>query len=118
MSKTDVSARAAITTVKAMNQLQLLEDDAALEMNDGSVVRVGDLLDQGRKVDKLSIPSPLDGLSYGAGKATLLWREGRVPVIVDHAHGLRRLFRFARFALSNDRYKCGGGLPRRRTAGA
>ncbi|MFX0546877.1 plasmid replication protein, CyRepA1 family [Roseovarius sp. S1116L3] len=111
MTQKNVSARAAFTTVKAMIKQHLLEDDAALQMNDGNVVRVGDLLDQGRKVDKLSIPSPLDGLSYGTGKATLLWGEGRNPVIVDHAHGLRRVFRFARFADVNDRFEYGGGLP-------
>jgi hypothetical protein len=42
-----------------------------LEKNDGSVIRVGDLLDQGRKFDKLSMPSPLDGLSYGRGNLRL-----------------------------------------------
>lgn len=112
MDNTNVSARAAYRAVESINQHHLLEDDATLEMNDGSVVRVGDLLDRGRKVDKLAIPSPLDGLSYGTGKATLLWGEGRAPVIVDHAHGLQRRFRFARFAHGDDCFTGGSVLPK------
>ncbi len=111
MSKTGISAKLAFKAVEVMHQHRLLEDDAMLEMDDGSLVRVGDLLDQGRKVNKLSMPSPLDGLSYGRGKATLLWSEGRVPVIVDHAHGLRRIFRFARFADVEDQVEGSERLP-------
>jgi hypothetical protein len=111
MTKKNVSARTALEAVNAMTKQHLIEDDAVLEMNDGSIVRAGVLLDRGRKGDKLSIPSPLEGLSSGAGKATLLWYVGRSPVIVDHAHGLRRVFRFARFADGYNSAEYGSGLP-------
>ena len=111
MAEKKVSARAAFKAVKSLASVQVLEDDVTLEMNDGSIVRVGDLLDRGIPGDKLSLPSPLDGLTYGPGKATLLWSKGRPPVIVDHAHGLKRLFRFARFGEVHPVVQGGYALP-------
>lgn len=92
------SAREATAAVNIRLTGSVLTDDTFLDLNDGSTIRVGDLLDQGPPATgKLSLPSPLDGIEYGRGKATLLWSKGSQPIIVDHAHGLRRRFTFARY---------------------
>lgn len=93
------SVRSAFRSVKERQFGGILSDDTVLDLNDGSTIKVGDLLDQGSPVGgKLSLPSPLDGLVYGSGKATLLWGQDRFPIIIDHAHGLQRRFLFARFS--------------------
>lgn len=92
------TARAAIKAAKAIKFGGVLSDDSVIDLNDGKTVRVGDLLDQGPpKGGRLSLPSPMDGIEYGRDKATLLWRAGFNPIIIDHAHGLRRRFTFARY---------------------
>ncbi len=97
-----VPVREAFRSAKACRYGSILTDDAMLDLNNGSSIRVGDLLDQGPPASgKLSLPSPLDGLEYGRSKATLLWSNGSAPIIVDHAHGLKRRFTFARFEGNN-----------------
>jgi putative DNA primase/helicase len=90
--------RDAIRAVKVRLNGYMLNDDTILDLNDGSTIRVDDLLDKGEPLGgRLSLPSPLDGIEYGRGKATLLWATGAHPIIVDHAHGMRRRFTFARY---------------------
>lgn len=93
-----VPVKDAFRAVRSHLRGDALRDDTVLDLNDGSTIRVGDLLDQGPPPGgKLSLPSPLDGIEYGRGKATLLWATGAHPIIIDHAHGMRRRFTFARY---------------------
>jgi hypothetical protein len=77
-----------------------LHDHDVIELDDGSKTRVGDLLDTldpGERPLKRSMPDPIEGRAYGRGTATLIWNEPYdKPIIVSHAHGEQRVFRFRR----------------------
>jgi hypothetical protein len=88
--------------VRLMLKGGVLSDDHLLQMRDGSQARVGDLLDAPDRFDRLSLPDPIEGLSYGPDKATLLLRADPrrpdvLPRLVSHAHGATTVYRFQRY---------------------
>ena len=79
-----------------------LDDDHLLQTKSGTWVSVGALLDAGEKVDRLSMPDPVEGIEYGTDKATLLIKPRasnptEKPRLVSHAHGVTTVYKFARF---------------------
>lgn len=100
--KTGTTFDAALQTIKQMMRGAMLADDHLLQINSGLEVRVGDILDNPDAYHRKGIPDPIEGLEYGADKATLLLkpREGRPhekPRLVSHAHGARTVYTFARY---------------------
>ncbi|WP_306131991.1 hypothetical protein [Roseivivax marinus] len=93
------------STRRAMRQMlkgATLDDGADLQIASGRWISVGEILDNRESYDRRGIPDPIEGLEYGADKATLLLRPrpGRPdekPCLVSHAHGLRTVYRFARY---------------------
>jgi len=93
-AKTGRTLKEARKLIRQMLKGGVLSDDHLLEMRDGSVMRVGDLLDAPDRYNRVSLPDPIEGLSYGPDKATLLLqadpRHREVePRLVSHAHGVR-----------------------------
>ncbi|MCP1167136.1 MULTISPECIES: ATP-dependent DNA helicase [Limimaricola] len=100
-----ISAKASRQHVTRLLQTRILADDVLLDMPDGSTARVGDILDAPAQYDRMALPDPVEGLGYGADKATLLLtprpgHPGDTPCLVSHAHGYRRVYRFARHELA------------------
>jgi peptidoglycan hydrolase-like protein with peptidoglycan-binding domain len=100
--RTGQSIGTALQSIRQMMMGATLSDDHLLQVKNGQWVRVGDLLDNPKKNDRLSLPDPIEGLEYGGDKATLLikGRPGHPednPRLVSHAHGVRTIYRFARY---------------------
>lgn len=100
--KTGKTFAAARASIMQMMQGATLADDHLLQMKSGAWVSVATLLDAGDKYDRLSMPDPVEGLEYGGDKATLLIRPrpgnpAEKPRLVSHAHGIRTVYKFARF---------------------
>ena len=88
--------------VRQMLKGGVLSDDHLLQMKDGSYARVGDLLDAPKRFNRLSLPDPIEGVSYGLDKATLLLlhkpgHPDMQPRLVSHAHGATTVYRFERY---------------------
>ena len=88
--------------VRSRIRSRIIQDDDILEGPRGELWRAGDLLDNPHGRHSIGLPDPDEGRDYGATTATLFLRprpdrpEER-PVIVSHAHGLRKVYRFARY---------------------
>ncbi len=100
--KTGKPIKEARRMVRQMLKGGVLSDDHLLQMRDGSLTRVGDLLDAPERFDRLSLPDPIEGLSYGTDKATLLLlpdptRPDILPRLVSHAHGMKTVYTFQRY---------------------
>lgn len=91
--------------VRARIAGKVLSDDDVLDGPNGEAWRVGDILDRGARPDgphSISLPDPIEGIAYGADKATLFFRPrpdkpNERPRLVSHAHGVRTVYRFARY---------------------
>lgn len=99
------SREAARKTVGQRLRKRILDDDMMLDLADGGQITTATLLDNPKRFDRLSIPDPIEGKSYGPDKATLFLtprsdRPDDEPCIVSHAHGIRTVYRFARHALA------------------
>ena len=96
MSETGVGFDEALRVVESRVNGGILQDDDIIPGPDRKDIRVGDLLD--RKPKKLSLPDPNEGHDYNPTAATFLWGDGfDEPRLVSHAHGMKVVYRFARF---------------------
>jgi hypothetical protein len=101
--------------VRQMLKGGVLSDDHLLQMRDGSLARVGGLLDAPDRFDRMSLPDPIEGLSYGPDKATLLLRADprrpdMPPRLVSHAHGVTTVYRFQRYEAAQPQQDAGPTL--------
>ncbi len=96
MSKLGGSFDDALRIVESRLNGRILQDDDIIPGPGGKSIRVGDLLD--RKPKRLSLPDPNEGYDYNPTAATFLWGSNfDEPRLVSHAHGLKVVYRFARF---------------------
>ena len=108
--KQKISLPEARNIVRARITGKVLSDDDVLDGPSGEAWRVGDLLDRGERPDgphSISLPDPIEGIAYGADKATLFLRPrpdhpNDRPRLVSHAHGVRTVYRFARYEPPQD----------------
>lgn len=99
-TRTGQAIDTALQTIRKMMRGAILDDSHTLQMQDGSWSRIGDLLDNPHN-DRLSMPDPIEGLEYGADKATLMLKPradhaADKPRLVSHAHGVRTVYTFTR----------------------
>lgn len=87
MKKTGLSRTAARRVVEKRleGRLDLLD---LIELDDGTVLRVVDLLAEAKSRNEATMPDPVAGAAGGQNKAMFYsnWRSG-VPIIFSHAHG-------------------------------
>lgn len=94
----------AASIVKARVVDGYLYDDDSLELPSGRSIRVADLLDRIKPGDVVACADPVEGRKYNPTAAAVIWKAPHPsPALVSHAHGLVRVFTFARFEpFSND----------------
>lgn len=99
--ETGTGIEAARGIVRRRLKGKLLYDDDVIFGPGGSPILVGELLDM--RPHGQGMPDPDEGPEYGLTTATFLWgEEYPEPRLVSHAHGQRRVFRFARFMTQGD----------------
>jgi len=85
----------------------VLDDDHMLELRSGEFIRVGDMLDAVPKYHGQSICDPIEGSSYGEGRAKILLEQRNIerwdePCIISLAHGVKTKWIFTRYQFLND----------------
>lgn len=103
MDSTGISARAAFGVVRQRIEGGVLHDHDTLELRDGTITTVGELLDRTDLPDRYGLPCPIEGRSYGTTTATLIRERGRDPILISFAHGTVATYRFARFTEAENR---------------
>jgi len=73
------------------NESQHLKPYFMLEVN-GSMITVEELLNQGKKLDGISMPDPIEGAEYGTTTAKFYFNDGKAPLIHSFAHGLSKKY--------------------------
>ena len=75
-----------------------ISDNDSIELADGSVEVVGDILDKISRNCVMPCADPIEGRDYNPTAASILWGSThKAPALISHAHGLTTVYRFERF---------------------
>ena len=75
-----------------------ISDNDSIELADGSVPLVGDILDKISRNCVMPCADPIEGRDYNPTAASILWGSThKAPALISHAHGLTSVYRFERF---------------------